>query len=183
MVDRRRVLRRLDPAIRVFDPRGRQLSLNLDVRVDPPRLPERPVLQRDIDADDPLAVHQDRQQIFQRAVVGIEVRLLVADHGGAAGQRPDRVEQVLDLLDGFGAEALDQLVGVGARDPVIRQISEADDCQKPGHRQQHEQRDDARLQPQFSCEEASHVLAAPAPRSRSAGRNRYSPRVSRCLAR
>jgi len=61
VVDRRHVLRRLDPAIRVFDARGRQLSLNLDVRVDPPRLPERPVLQRDIDADDPLAVHQDRQ--------------------------------------------------------------------------------------------------------------------------
>jgi hypothetical protein len=104
-----------------------------------------------------------------RAVVGVEVGLLVADRGSAADQRADRIEQALDVFNGLVAEALDEPISIGARDPVVRQVSEADDRQEPWHRQQHKQRDDARLQPQFSCEWAFHVLAAPASRSRSAG--------------
>jgi len=118
--------------------------LNLDVRVDAPRLPKRAILQRDIDADDPLAMREDRQQIFQRAIVRIETWLLIADSRGATDQQANRVEQALDVVDRFVAEALDKAIGIGTRDPVVRQVGEADDRQKPRHRQNDEQRDDAR---------------------------------------
>ena len=167
VVDRRRPAPRRDPAVGIGRANRRQLALDLDIGIDLPGLAERAVGQADIDTDDSVAVLQDAEEILQRAAALIEVGFLATDRGGAPNQRFDRIEQILDVLDRLDAEPPDQLIGIVARDLLVRHEIDGDDRQEDRHRQQNEHRQDARTQPHVFREEAWHLRGEERPRGRS----------------
>ena len=61
-----------------------------------------------------------------------------------------RIEIVLDVVDRLVAEALDQFLGVGPGDAVVREIVDGDDGEEDGDGENHERRQDAGLEPQIS---------------------------------
>jgi hypothetical protein len=117
-------------------------------------------------------VQQDAEQISQRPVVRVEIGLLVPDHGRAADQRLDRIEDVANVLDRIDPETLDELLGIGAGNRVVRQVGYRDDREKDRHGQQHEQGQNAGPQPQFSREDACHARPVPASKSQIRETNR-----------
>ena len=170
MIDRRRPCGPVDPTVGVLDALRRHLVLDRDGRVDPPRLPERAVGRSDIHADDPVAMDQDIEQVFERSVGGIEIGPFVADRGRAANQRFDRIEHVLNVADRIGAEPLDEFIGVRAGDRTVRQVGDRDNREEDRHGQQQEQGKNARPQPRLFDEEASHTRAFAVPDGRLANR-------------
>ena len=156
MIEGRRSLFRHDPAIGVLRALRRQLALDHRRRVDAPRLPKGAVAQADIDGDDLLAVTEDAVEVSQAAVVGVEAGILLADRGGGADQGFERIEIVLDVLEGIYAEALDQLLGVGPGDVVVGKIVDRDDREKNRDGEKSECRQDAWLEPRIDPEDASH---------------------------
>ena len=150
MIERPLALPGHDPAVGKARALRRQAVLQLHLGVDAARLAEAAVLQPDIDADDLGAVHQDGLEILEAADRGVELGEFIADRRGRPDQRLDGSEVVLDVVDRLVAEALDQLLGIGPGDAVVREISDGDDGEEDGDGEDHERRQDAGLEPHIA---------------------------------
>jgi hypothetical protein len=159
VIDARRSGFRQEPSIGIGGALRRQLVPDHRCRVDPSRQPEGAVIQADIDADDLLAVHQDAEEIFQAAIVGVEGGILIAQRRRGPDQRFERIDIVLDAFERIDAKTLDQFPGARPRNVVVREIRDRDDGEEDGNGEKEECRQDARLEPQIVPEDVSHGRA------------------------
>ncbi len=146
-VQHRRAQSRFDQPIGELGALGRRRAVDRHLRImDSARLTEGSVIEPDIDVEDRVAVLKDSEQVGESAIVLEDFRILAAEFGRRGDQRAEGGEVVLDVANGFAAEAFDQVRRVVARDAIARDIVGPHDPEQNRHSHCHEDHEHRRLE-------------------------------------